>query len=161
MSGEDYSGPLPGRVNAHFGLQEVLELGLQSHHEFSSRSNAVRVEPFSVKLLGLLITLGFLELALGLRSCVLSRPEASGALLVHLCPGGDAVHGEEEQPARAHHSNERLQIMEDAFKDFRLRDAVVVVVIWMGTVVDDAVHVQVEVVKLGNLKITGRVSYRI
>jgi len=51
--------------------------------------------------------------------------------------------------------------MEDAFKDFRLRDAVVVVVIWMGTVVDDAVHVQVEVVKLGNLKITGRVSYRI
>jgi hypothetical protein len=85
----------------------------------------------SVELLGLLVALGLLELALGLRSCVLGRPEASGALLVHLCPGGDAVNGQEEQPARAHHSNKRLQVVEDPLKDFRLRDAVVVVVIWM------------------------------
>lgn len=153
MAGEDNSWSLPDGVYTHFGLQEVLELRLQSHHELGARSDAVGVESLSVERFGLLVALGLLELSLGLRGRVLGRPEASGALLVHLCPGGDAVDSQEEQPARAHHANERLQVVEDAFENFCLRDAVVVVVVRVRAVVDDAVHVQVEVVKLGHLEI--------
>ena len=45
-----------------------------------------------------------------------------------------------------------LDIMEDVCDDLLLGDPEVrVVVVWVGAVVDDAVHVEVEVVELGDL----------
>jgi len=108
------------------------------------------LQPFSV-LTNDRLSFGLLGLSLSLAGRIFGRPEATRTLLVHLSPGGDAVDCQEEQAPGAHHTHQRLQVVEDALENFCLRDAVVMVIVRVRTVVDDAVHVQVQVVKLRDL----------
>lgn len=79
-------------------------------------------------------------------------PKSSSSLLVHLCPRRHAVHRHEEDLARLDDPEENLQVMEDIGKDFLLGNAEVdILVVRVGTLVDDPVHVQIEIVKFWNL----------
>mmetsp|Transcript_11144 Transcript_11144/g.26201 ORF Transcript_11144/g.26201 Transcript_11144/m.26201 type:complete len:292 (+) Transcript_11144:1750-2625(+) len=80
---------------------------------------------------------------------LLGRAEAAGALLVHLGAGGDAVDGQVQHLARPDEAVEAIDVAKDLLEHGRLvqhDDFVVVVAVRAG--VDDAVHVEVEVVHL-------------
>ena len=82
-----------------------------------------------------------------------SLPEPASPLLVHLCPWCDAIHRHEEDLARLDDPEEHFQVVEDVSKNLFLRNAKVnVLVIRVGTLVDDPIHVQIEIVKLWNLE---------
>lgn len=82
-----------------------------------------------------------------------SLPESSTSLLVHLCPWCHAVHGHEEDLPWLDDPEEHLQVMEDVSKNLLLRDAKVdIFIVGVRALVDDAVHVQIEIVKLWNLR---------
>lgn len=81
-----------------------------------------------------------------------SQPESTSSLLVHLRPWRHTIHRHEENLARLDDPEEHLQVMEDVCKNLFLRNAKVdIFIVWVRTLVDDAVHVQIEVVKLWNL----------
>lgn len=82
-----------------------------------------------------------------------SQPESASSLLVHLCPWRHTIHSHEEDLARLDDPEEHLQVMEDVCKNLFLRDAKVdILIVWVRTLVDDAIHVQIEIVKLWNLR---------
>lgn len=82
-----------------------------------------------------------------------SVPESSTSLLVHLCPWRHPVHSHEEDLPWLDDPEEHLQVMEDVSKYLFLRDAKVdILIIRVRALVDDAVHVQIEIVKLWNLR---------
>lgn len=83
----------------------------------------------------------------------LYTPESPSSLLVHLCSWCHTIHSHEENLARLDDPEENLQVMEDVCKNLFLRDAKVdVLVIGMGTLVDNPIHVQIQIVKLWDLK---------
>lgn len=83
----------------------------------------------------------------------MSLPESASSLLVHLGPGCHTIHCHEEDLARLDDSEEHLQVMENVSENLFLRDAEVnVLIIWVGALVDDAIHIQVEIVELWNLR---------
>lgn len=80
-------------------------------------------------------------------------PESPSPLLVHLCPRGHTIHSHEENFAWLDDSEEHLQIMKNVSENLLLRDAKMhILVVWVGTLVNDPVHVQIEIVKFRNLK---------
>ncbi len=82
-----------------------------------------------------------------------SLPESPSSLLVHLCPRCHAIHRHEEDLARLDDPEEHLQVMEDVGENLFLRNAKVdILVVGVGTLMDNPIHVQIEIVKFGNLK---------
>lgn len=82
-----------------------------------------------------------------------SLPKSASSLLVHLCPWRHAVHSHEENLARLDDPEEHLQVVEDVSEDLFLGDAEVdVLIVGVGTLVNDPIHVQVEIVEFWNLK---------
>lgn len=65
----------------------------------------------------------------------------------------NTVHRHEEQLLRLDHVEEKFKIEKNVLENLLLCDPEVnVVIVGMRTVVDDAVHVQVEIVELGHLQ---------
>lgn len=82
-----------------------------------------------------------------------SLPESPASLLVHLCPWCHAIHRHEEDLARLDDPEEHLQVMEDVSKNLLLRNAKVdILVVRVGALMNNPVHVQIEIVKFWNLK---------
>lgn len=82
-----------------------------------------------------------------------SLPEPSSSLLVHLCSRRHTVHRHEENLARLDDPEEHLKIMENVCKDLLLRNAKVdVFIIWVGALMNNSIHVKIEIVEFGNLK---------
>mmetsp|Transcript_23449 Transcript_23449/g.67568 ORF Transcript_23449/g.67568 Transcript_23449/m.67568 type:complete len:396 (+) Transcript_23449:1163-2350(+) len=80
---------------------------------------------------------------------LLGRAEAAGALLVHLGPGRDAVDGQVQHLSWPYEAVEAIDVAKDLLEHGRLvQDDDLVVVVAVRAGVDDAVHVQVEVVDL-------------
>lgn len=76
-------------------------------------------------------------------------PESPASLLVHLCPGCHTIHCHEKDLAWLNNSKENLHIVEDVSKNLLLRDAKMdILIIWMGALMNDPIHVQIEIVKL-------------
>ena len=91
--------------------------------------------------------LHLLLFALGaLHSC----SKSSRTLLVHFGPGGDTVDSEVEQPTGSHDIHDLVDVDEDVLALFLevLRDADVLV-FGVDAGMDEAIHVDVEVVDLG------------
>lgn len=85
--------------------------------------------------------------------CPFPLPESSASLLVHLCPRRHAVHRHEEDLERLDDPEEHLQVVEDIREDLLLGNAEVhILIVWVGALVYNPVHVQIEVVKLWNLR---------
>ena len=73
--------------------------------------------------------------------------ETASALLVHLGPGCDTIDSHKEGALRADDVEEMINVGENLSKDLLLSDAEERIdVVGMRAVVDDAVHVQIEVV---------------
>lgn len=88
-----------------------------------------------------------------------SLPESPSSLLVHLCPRCHTIHCHEENFARLDDSEEYLHVMEDVSKNLLLRNAKVnILIIWVWTLMNNPVHVQIEIVKFWNLKRGGKNS---
>lgn len=82
-----------------------------------------------------------------------SPPESPASLLVHLCPWCHAIHRHEEDLARLDDPEEHLQVMEDVSKNLLLRNAKVdILVVRVGALMNNPVHVQIEIVKFWNLE---------
>lgn len=80
-------------------------------------------------------------------------PESPSSLLVHLCPWCHAIHRHEEDLTRLDNPEENLQVMKDVGKNLLLRNAKVdILIIWVGALMNNPIHVQIEIVKLWNLK---------
>jgi hypothetical protein len=78
-------------------------------------------------------------------------PEPPTPLLVHLGARGDAVDREEEQLLGFDDGKQVRDVVEDGEEDVVFRDAERgVIVVRVRTVVDDAVHVQVEGIEFGD-----------
>ena len=81
---------------------------------------------------------------------VLVKPATT--LLVHLRPWCHPVNGHEEHFPWLDHAEQHLDVVEDVRDDLLLCDPEVrIIVVGVRTVVDDPVHVQIQVVKLRNL----------
>ena len=137
----------PEWICRYFVSDKVFELLLQPDHEGCAGGDAVAVEPV---LLGQVLPpiSGLLLIHLRLSR----RSEPAPALLVHLGAGSHSVHGHEKNLSRLDHAKQNLQVMENVREYFLLGDPEVgVVVVRVGAGVDDPVHVQVQIVKLGDL----------
>lgn len=116
---------------------KILELILQLAHELGPWCDAIGIESGSIwqrfpLLLGL--CLHFLSF--------LGRPEPPASLLVHFGARCHPVHRHEKQFLWVDHSEQHLDVVEYVLENFLLGyPEMGVVVIWMGTIVDDAVHV--------------------
>ena len=74
--------------------------------------------------------------------------------MIHLCPRCHSIDGHEEHLPWLDHSEEHLDVVEDVRDDLLLRNPKVwIIVVGVRAVVDDPVHVEVQVVKLRNLVI--------
>lgn len=82
-----------------------------------------------------------------------SLPEASSSLLVHFCSWCHTIHSHKEDFARLDDPEEHLQVMKDVCKNLFLRNAKVdILIIRVGALMDDSIHVKVEIVEFWNLK---------
>lgn len=80
-------------------------------------------------------------------------PEPPSSLLVHFCSRRHAVHRHEENLARLDDPEEHLKIVEDVCKNLLLRNAKVdILVIRVGALMNNSIHVKIEIVEFGNLK---------
>lgn len=80
-------------------------------------------------------------------------PESSSSLLVHFCSWRHAIHRHEEDLAWLDDPEEHLQIVEDVCKNLLLRNSKVdILVIGMGALMNNSIHVKIEIVEFGNLK---------
>lgn len=133
---------------------KVLQLLMQPGHKLCAGRDAVRVKPrFRGQNLPPLC--GLLLEHLGLPGA----PEATAALLVHLGPRCHTVDGHEEHLAWLDHAEQHLNVVEDVSKDLLLRYAEMGIgIVRVRAHVDDAVHVQIQVVKLRYLKTKGRLT---
>lgn len=75
--------------------------------------------------------------------------------LVHFSSRSNSINSHEEHFARFNHSEEKVYVMEYISKYVLLRDPKVnVFIIRMGAVMDDPVHVQIQIVKLRYLYVS-------
>lgn len=82
-----------------------------------------------------------------------SLPEASSSLLVHFCSWCHTIHGHKEDLARLDDPEEHLQVMKDVCKNLFFRNAKVdILIIRVGALMDNSIHVKVEIVEFWNLK---------
>lgn len=73
--------------------------------------------------------------------------------MVHFCSWRNAVHRHEEHLARLNDPEEHLQIVEDVGKNLLLRNSEVdILVVGVGALMDDSIHVEIEIVEFRNLK---------
>lgn len=80
-------------------------------------------------------------------------PEPPSSLLVHFCSRRHAIHRHEEDLAGLDDPEEHLKIMEDVCKNLLLRNAKVdIFVIRVGALMNNPIHVQIEIVEFRNLK---------
>lgn len=80
------------------------------------------------------------------------KPEPSATLLVHFGPGCDSIHSHEEHLPGLDDAKEHFEVVEDVGKDLLLSDTeVYVLVVGVRALVDDPVHVQVQIIKLWDL----------
>ena len=150
---EDHLEPAPARVQREALVHVVPQPVRQTGHEGGSRRDDVVVEHLLlgaalaelVAALHHLATQVLLDVLL-LRD-LLGRLEAAGALLVHLRARRDTVDGHVQHLAGAHHRHEAVDVKADVGKHLVLglggRD-----VFRVHARVDDAVHIEVQVVKL-------------
>lgn len=138
---------LPEGILRDFRSQKAAQAGLQSHHELCARRNAVAIESF---MLTLLATLPCLRLQL-LR--LAGRAKAPAALLIHFGTWCDTIYGQEKQLLRLDQVEELVDVVVNVLKDLRLLQMEVdITIIRVRAVVDNPVHVQVEIVELRNLR---------
>lgn len=72
--------------------------------------------------------------------------------MVHFCSRRHAVHRHEKDLAGLDDPEEHLQIVEDVCKNLLLRNSKVdILVIGVGALMNDSIHVQIEIVEFGNL----------
>ena len=144
---QDDFASLPINVFGYLLRDEVLELLRQARHKLGTWGNAIRVErvllrhlfPFSNRLVP--------------RCFGVQRgSKTAGALLVHLRPRCDTVNGHEEELLRLDLPEQMLDIVEylDEHLVFGQTLGGGGVGVIVGTVVNDAVHVQVKTVELGD-----------
>ena len=151
--GHDHLDASPRGIRVHPLMHVVLKRGAEPAHERGTRRDDVAVDdvgllprrdvdPFPSQFRAEFLV--FFLLLLGL----LRGSESTRALLVHLRPRRDAVDGHVQQLAGADHGEEPVDVVEDALEHFFLggwRRAV----LGVEARVDDAVHVEVEVIELG------------
>mmetsp|Transcript_5938 Transcript_5938/g.21724 ORF Transcript_5938/g.21724 Transcript_5938/m.21724 type:complete len:235 (+) Transcript_5938:3934-4638(+) len=149
---EDDLDVAPAGVVVESLVDVVLQRHGQVRHEGCARCNHVRVERLGLDLvrhleplhLHLLAEAILLELLL---AGILGGAEAARALLVHLGARRDAVDGHVEQLARPHHAEEPVDVREDVLEHLRHRGGRRPI-LRVEAGVDDAIHVQVQVVPL-------------
>eukprot|EP00047_Mylnosiga_fluctuans_P011955 m.23935 g.23935 ORF g.23935 m.23935 type:complete len:497 (-) comp3950_c0_seq2:77-1567(-) len=145
VAGEDDTDALPVLIVGHLAVQEALQLLLQAHHELRARGDRVGVK---LALCGNTLGLQLFRL----QRCLLRRAEAARALLVHLCTRRNAIDGHVQQPLRADDGDEVLQVRKHALEDHLLgKDDRGIDIAGVRALVNDAVHVQVEIIKLRDL----------
>lgn len=146
MTGQDDFASLPVDVLAHFLRNEIFELLGKPSHKLRSRSDAVRVKCI---FFGHFYALT--DCLFALPFCVQRSPEPPCALLIHLGARSHSIDRHEEQLLRLDLAEQMLDVVEYLDEHFiladPLRDTIGVVV---SAVVDDAIHVQVEAVELGD-----------
>ena len=147
VTGKDDFASLPVNVFTDFLRNEILQLLRKPSHKFSTRRDTIRIEriflwqllPFSDRFLSRLL-------------CVQGSSESPRPLLVHLRTRGHAINCHEEQLLRLYLAEEVLDIVEDLDEHLilanMLGDAGIIVIV--GAVVDDAIHIKIEAVKLRN-----------
>jgi hypothetical protein len=132
----------PGRVFSDFLVDKVLELLMELDHEMGARSNAIRVE--------WRLFWEFFAFSEGLSTRVcrfLCRSKPPGSLLVHFCPWCDAINRQKKEFLGFNLCKDMVNVLENGEENVGFGDAKVdVVVILVGAVVNDAIHVQVQVV---------------
>mmetsp|Transcript_20651 Transcript_20651/g.43398 ORF Transcript_20651/g.43398 Transcript_20651/m.43398 type:complete len:218 (+) Transcript_20651:1816-2469(+) len=83
--------------------------------------------------------------------CLLTRPETASSLLIHLGPGSHPVDGQVENLPGPYDFVKAIDVSKYLFEHFRfIEDGDLVFVIAVRAGVDDAVHVEVEVVDWGD-----------
>jgi len=96
----------------------------------------------------------FLALSKSLFPCNLGiqrSPETTRSLLVHFCAGSNTVHGHEEQLFRFDLPEQMFNVVEYPDEHLIFAQAELRVIrVFVGAVVDDTVHVEVEGVELGD-----------
>lgn len=137
---------LPQRVLLHLLPNKILQVRIDHRHKLRPRGDTIGVKNGSFINLDALFN-GFLAGFGG----VLCRTETTGALLIHLGSGRHPIDGDvEEFLGFDDLRDDPVDIVPDVFHHFFLCEALGdFLVVGVGAGVDDAVHVQVEVVEFG------------
>ena len=141
---QDNRWNLPKRIFRHLVSHEELEVLGESFHEGRPGRDAVRVE--RRHLTGPFRVAGFFQCLFRSMIRRLScRLEPPSTLLVHLCTGRDAVDGHKHELLGLDDVEQLVEVHEDLFDHlfFRQFDVWVVPV---RAIMDDAIHIEVEVV---------------
>lgn len=80
-------------------------------------------------------------------------PKTPPALLVHFCSRSHTVNSHKEHFPRFNNSKQHLQVVKNVSKDFVIWNSEVnIIIIRMGTLMYNPIHIQVQVIKFWNLK---------
>lgn len=73
--------------------------------------------------------------------------------MIHFCSWRHTIHRHKEDLARLDDPEKYLKIMEDVCKDLLLRNTKVdILVIRVGALMNNSIHVKIEIVEFGNLE---------
>lgn len=156
--GQEHLQVLPSRMVVQTIMNVVVQTPTQPLHERCSRRNAIRIEMLALRFLRrngasggdeFLTDSGYLQLLLGV---LLGGAEATRTLLVHFGAWRHSVNGHVEDFAWPHDAEEAIDAIENGDHHF-----VLVLrrrfILRMRTRMYNAVHVEVEIVKLDAVRI--------
>lgn len=163
---------LPSNVIGYFRFDKMFQGLLQAHHEFRAWCDAIAIESrFLRQLFALLLGLfNQLERILGRsKSSVIKQTYKvslaknqihcpplqlpASTLLIHFGSWCNAIDGHEKQAGRLDQPKQRFDIMEYITENLLFCYAKVHIwIVWMRTDVDDAIHIQIHVIELGQLQ---------
>mmetsp|Transcript_34898 Transcript_34898/g.87809 ORF Transcript_34898/g.87809 Transcript_34898/m.87809 type:complete len:212 (-) Transcript_34898:23-658(-) len=145
LAREDDLAASPCRIGGELVAHKVLDVFGETCHERSARCDAVAVE----RILRYRYTFGACLL-----ECFVAfacRSKTTRTLLVHLGTRCDTIDSHKEDLARFHKAEDLFQVTKNVLDHFAFTQefgSALGVVIWMRTAMDDAVHVQIEMIEL-------------
>jgi hypothetical protein len=143
--GDNDLDALPKGILLDLFANKKSEMLRELGHELGSRSDAIAVERLLRQLLS------HLQSQLQSLSSIIGCPKAARALLVHLGSWCTTIYGHVDEPAGLDDVKKTSDVLECLHKHIVLVRHCQAACVVVGAIVNDAIHVQIQIVELWNL----------